>query len=422
MAYSYSEPSRRTVHGKASRYWYVQRYHDETKRQTWVSLKVTSRRDAMAAVRKLRRDEAIGADPDDKPQDVIFDTAYSAWLAEKAGRVSKSYYATLKYAGDAFWSRHFGGKRLADVTRDDVNAYIAKRASGKLRSRRRRKSPEGARAALTVNVDLTRLGNLFTYSVRRGWIERSPVDGVQKLTGEMKRRVRSLTAEQEARLVAACRTAGTITVTAKRNRGGPRGGRVSKRPTTFEQTLPVPDYLAPLVVVALGSGFRKRTLLSLCWKHIDLEARRWTIPAELVKTKEDYHAPCPIAVVRELEAYRARLREECIESGAPILDRLGPDAAIFGLSASSTVRGPFARAAKRAGLDGMTLHDCRRIYLNKLRARGVSMETAMALTGHRQIQTVMKHYREIPDADLEAAVAALDGEHGEGSTEKASAE
>ncbi len=37
----------------------------------------------------------------------------------------------------------------------------------------------------------------------------------------------------------------------------------------------------------------------------------------------------------------------------------------------------------------LTLHDLRRVYLNRLREKGVSLETAMALTGHRSVTTVM---------------------------------
>ena len=48
------------------------------------------------------------------------------------------------------------------------------------------------------------------------------------------------------------------------------------------------------------------------------------------------------------------------------------------------------------------------MYLNRLRERNVSIETALALTGHRALHTVSKYYREIPDRDLRAAVAALD--------------
>ena len=43
-----------------------------------------------------------------------------------------------------------------------------------------------------------------------------------------------------------------------------------------------------------------------------------------------------------------------------------------------------------------------------LRESGASIETTMALTGHRSLDTVLKHYREVPQSDIEEAVAAID--------------
>ena len=70
-------------------------------------------------------------------------------------------------------------------------------------------------------------------------------------------------------------------------------------------------YLYPLVLTAIRCGFRRRTLLSLRWKDLDLSNGVWRIPAEFMKTAEDYQAPVPRSVVKELRAYRARLGERC---------------------------------------------------------------------------------------------------------------
>ncbi len=96
--------------------------------------------------------------------------------------------------------------------------------------------------------------------------------------------------------------------------------------------------------------------------------------------------------------------------GANDLDRLNregdegspADATIFGLTPTSDINPAFRTAVKRAGLN-LTLHDLRRVYLNRLRENGVSLETAMALTGHRSVATVMKYYREVSQQDLAGA-------------------
>ena len=40
--------------------------------------------------------------------------------------------------------------------------------------------------------------------------------------------------------------------------------------------------------------------------------------------------------------------------------------------------------------------------------RRVYLETAMALTGHRSVTTVMKYYREVSQYDLASAVRSID--------------
>jgi integrase len=266
----------------------------------------------------------------------------------------------------------------------------------------------------SINSELALLHGLFNYCLEREWIDRSAVRGIKRYSGVMQRRVKSLTPEQEQALIAACRSGPKITVCAKRNAGGRRGGRTTKEAVTFEQEMPPPRYLAPLVVTALYGGFRKGTMVALRWKHIDFKSRRWRIPGELVKTSRDYEVPVADLVLEELKSYRDRLRQECLSKALPATERLGPEARIFGLDDDALINKSFKSAAKRAGMPELRVHDCRRIYLNKLRQLGVSLETAMALTGHRSVATVLKHYREVPEADLEAAVNAV-GARGRGS-------
>ncbi len=127
---------------------------------------------------------------------------------------------------------------------------------------------------------------------------------------------------------------------------------------------------------------------------MDLKTGQWHIPAEFIKTAEDYHAPVPPSVVTALKEFKAEVAESCKRQGVSIGKRLSADATIFGLTPTSDINPAFRTAVKRAGLN-LTLHDLRRVYLNRLRENGVSLETAMALTGHRSVATVMKCSQEI---------------------------
>jgi integrase len=112
-------------------------------------------------------------------------------------------------------------------------------------------------------------------------------------------------------------------------------------------------------------------------------------------------------VREELLAYRSRLTTRCEEKNIPPPVALGPAATVFGLSPDADIKGSFQTAVKRAGLE-LTFHDLRRVFLNRCRERGISIETAMALSQHRSLATVLKHYREVPQGDLEEAVKKLE--------------
>ena len=86
---------------------------------------------------------------------------------------------------------------------------------------------------------------------------------------------------------------------------------------------------------------------------------------------------------------------------------MGSDGLVFNLSFETKVRKPFMNAVKRAKLS-LTFHDLRRIFMNRLWDRGVSIDTAMALTGHRSLVTVMQHYRKVSDRELVEAVRLME--------------
>ena len=145
---------------------------------------------------------------------------------------------------------------------------------------------------------------------------------------------------------------------------------MSEEKSKFHQSVPAPDYLYPITLTALYCGFRRRTLLSLRWRDLDSEAKRWRIPAEFMKTAEDYEAPVSEVVLDELKAYRKRLADT-----SPVA-RLSRESPIFGLKPTTSLKRSFQTAVRRAGLEGFTFHDMRRVFLNRLRENDVGIDVA----------------------------------------------
>jgi integrase len=340
--------------------------------------------------------DAMGKDraSADRNANVTFAEAVKRWLAEKEGRVSVGRFRSYESLTRR-WLSYFAKRKLQDVTSEDVSGYLGKRKLGQVKGTR-------AVSSTTCNDDLLALRSLFSFAIRQNWLVKNPAAGIPHFNGTIRKRVRVLSAEEESRLLECCRSGEVVEISAGRNLAGRSGGMGSGEKVTFKQEIPVPDYLYPFVVLALNSGFRRRTLTNLCWKHLDLERKLWTIPGSLMKNHEDYQAPASQRVVEVLQEYRSRL---LTEHGA---GRVSQEAPIFGLAPTATLRRSFRRACKRAGLDKFTSHDCRRAYLNKLRQRGVGLETVMELTGHRSVATVLRFYREVSQDELRAAVATLD--------------
>jgi len=417
MTIRYSPPAR--LPGKGERY-YSRTYDPATGKRSWASCETDNLKAAREWVRSREVEEAMGATrrAAQEAAGKTFGDALDAFLEEKRGKIGAVAFGALRARAEAFWRPTFGLRPLRDIVYEDITRYVHARRHGLIRrplppaekiepgerKRRAPRPPPPPRRVIqtaTANDDLRGIASVFNYTIRRGWLDRSPTIGVQRFSGEMRRRVRSLSTVEEDRLLAGCRDGGEIIVTAKRNAGGRAGGRTGAE-RSWRQVIPSPDYLFPAILVAMRCGFRRRTLLGIRWEHLDIDSATWTVPGELMKVPEDYCAPVPRAVVDELRAWRGRL----LAKHGP--ERVAPSATIFGLKAAASIRRSFRSAARRAGLPKVTLHDLRRNYLNALRRAGVGLEAAMALTAHRSVQTVMKHYREVSEEEKRAAVAALE--------------
>ncbi len=394
---TYADPTR--LPGR--RKYYSRTYDSATGKRGWIGTGCSDLKTAKAWIATRRMEQAMGPErvKAAKVSGTTVAQAVDVWLEEKREKVSAAHFANCRYRA-IYWKDFFGSKRISDVTPDDVRTFLRKRKAGSLGLLTHARG--GKISATTANDERNAIGNLFNFAMRNEWLVRSPVLAVERYKGEARRRVRSLSEDQEENLLRACHDPVEILVRAKRNTGGPKGGAVSAEKREFRQGFTPPAYLRPIVLVALKSGLRRRTILSLHWKDCDLERAVWSIPGESVKTSEPYQQPMAASVVETLKSYRSALLGE----GGPA--RVAPDATIFPLAPTSSFRKAFQGAAKRAGLDGLTFHDLRRVFLNRLRERGVPIDAAMALTGHRSIQVVMRHYREVPETATRAAVASLD--------------
>jgi len=139
-----------------------------------------------------------------------------------------------------------------------------------------------------------------------------------------------------------------------------------------------------IIILALETGLRRGTLRQLEWQWVTPDG--WlNIPGSAMKNHQPLRTPLSDLALQYLRARQAAI------SGR-----------IFPISASCITR-RFRRLSIRLHLD-LTFHDARRTFFTRARQRGVPLEIAMALSGHSDIRTALRHYRALDPEELLRAV------------------
>ncbi len=155
-----------------------------------------------------------------------------------------------------------------------------------------------------------------------------------------------------------------------------------------------PDY-QDVLDFAYWSGWRKREILDLEWREVDLAGGVIRLSPERSKTKKARvlpfsSSPIQAVVERRLAGRRLDCRLVFHREGQGIGDW----------------RKSWYRACRRAGLPGKLLHDCRRTAIRNLIRAGVSQSVAMKISGH-STAAIFRRYDIVSEDDLKQAAAKL---------------
>ena len=166
-------------------------------------------------------------------------------------------------------------------------------------------------------------------------------------------------------------------------------------PTEFAalaEALKVEQASSPAAVAAIRlasmTGLRISEVIGMRWGDIDFEAGRVTLPT--TKTGRRTQALSSVA----LEALAALPRI----NGNDYVFTTGEGAITY-----KTTRGAFDRAAKRAGIEDIRLHDLRRSLMTAAAAEGVSTHVLRDLLGHKTTTMADRYIRHAGGAVAAAA-------------------
>jgi integrase len=279
----------------------------------------------------------------------------------------------------------FGSKRARDITHADV-------------VRLHRKIGEQAPPTANRIVSLLRL--LFNWAGRARDVPpgHNPARGVKRFKEQGKERY--LTTQELGRLGEALREAETIGLPWTVDETRPTAKHAPKPHNRREIISP---FATGAIRLLLFTGCRRGEILSLRWEEVDLE--RGTLLLSDPKAGRRY-----VLLSAPAQAVLADLLR--IRIGAYVIAGDDPDRPRHDLNR------PWRAIARRAGLEGVRLHDLRHSFASFGAASHLGLPVIGKLLGHRQAQTTLR-YAHLADDPLRRASQTVAGTIAEAMNEPA---
>lgn len=138
--------------------------------------------------------------------------------------------------------------------------------------------------------------------------------------------------------------------------------------------------IAHIIRFALETGMRRGEIVAMRWEQVNIKARVLHIPE--TKTGEARRIPLSSVAVTILDALPRRL-----------------DGKVWDSIHEASLSRAFARACKRASIEGLRFHDLRHEATSRFFEKGLNPMQVAAITGHKTLQ-MLKRYTHLRAEDL----------------------
>jgi integrase len=313
--------------------------------------------------------------------DALQAKSFSDFVREEYLPHCKATHTPATFKGDASLARiltaYFGKMPLRSINSGEVQRYIDKEAGRIIRPARVAKDAnnkvvkdkDGKTVMLpavkvrpaTVNRQRTFLSGIMTEAERRGYIDRNPARGVQNLP-EHNKKLRWLTDSEEDRLLAHA-----------------------------------PEYLRPIITVALHTGMRRGEVLALKWADLDQKLVRVTH----TKNHRIRYIPMNSTLKKLLESMKPEATTW--EKSPYVFSNEETETKFKDLSRA------FEGACRRAGLEDVTFHTLRHTFASRLAQAGIPLNTVRELLGHGDMTVTMRYAHLAPNNLMEAVQVLVKG-------------
>lgn len=240
-----------------------------------------------------------------------------------------------------------------------------------------------------ANRVLAVIGSMYTFGCRIGVVPEgyNPSQRIEKF--KERRRERFLTGEELERLGSAIREAETIGIPWEVDEKAPNARHLAKAERRFTKIGP---FTAAAVRLLLFTGCRLREILNLRWEYVDVERGVLFLPDSKNGRKTVILNAPALTVLTGLK----RVGPYVIPGDDPAKHR-------------ADLKRPWEAVGKRAGLDGVRLHDLRHTYASFGAGGGFGLPIIGKLLGHTQVSTTHR-YAHLDADPLRRASEAIGGQ------------
>ncbi len=259
------------------------------------------------------------------------------------GWVLDRYFAHRRPGSDArrqldWWRSRLGSRGVGEISRRKV-LELRRELAGEASRNGKRRSPA------TVNRYVSALSGVFSWALRKEYVDRHPIQGVEPLA-ERRAPLRVLSVVERRRLLESCRVTG--------------GSR-----------------LEALVVLALSTGARRGELLTLRWSDLDLVRKRIGFPGK--GRSRPRTLPLPDSAADLLCRLNRVRRIDCDLVFADVNGQVG------------FPRAAWRTAVDRSELDTFRFRDLRHTAAACLARSGATLAELAEILGTRTLQGVRRY-------------------------------
>jgi integrase len=275
------------------------------------------------------------------PSAETFSGISKRYLQHQKARLTRAAYERTRGVVEGNLEKFFGVTKVSDIRRGDIQKFITLRS--------------GEVAPGTVSREMNILKRFFSLCVEWELLAFNPASGI-KSPRVPAGRVRYLQAGEFRALLAKC-----------------------------------PEWLRPVVGLAVATGMRRGEILGLRWLDVDRHGERILLP----QTKNG----------EGRIVYLNKLASQVLD--AQIMGEASSNERVFSTTSGEQVSMAFKRAAKAAKIEDFRFHDLRHTAASWLRMQGADIHTVAQLLGHKDLRMAAR-YQHLSPTFLSVAVKRLD--------------